>query len=406
MLDQVLDVFDVVPDIDLDIMRPKQSLFDVTTAVMRGMESVLVDEAPDMVLVHGDTTTAMAASLACFYHRIPIGHVEAGLRSGNLDHPWPEEMNRRFIDEVATYHFAPTAAARDALLASGRSAETIDVTGNTVIDALLWMRRRIEADTEFSQALAGNFPFLNDSRRLILVTSHRRENFGIGMERLCAALDLIARRDDVQVVFPVHLNQNVREPVHRLIGGSANIHLLPPLEYAPFVFLLDRCYMVITDSGGIQEEAPALGKPVLVTRDVTERPEAVESGSARLVGTDIGRIMQAAGTLLDDDAEYARMSHARSPFGDGKASSRIVARLDPEGCANVTSFLETMASANEPMVGPRNDLPPMREAYHSLHGASLGPRDEGSVNDVPTFRFPSGRKGNSAKDVLGTGLDP
>lgn len=327
MLDQVLEVFGIVPDIDLNIMRPRQSLFDVTEGVMRGMERVLTDERPDYVLVHGDTTTAMAAALACFYKQVPVGHVEAGLRSGDLGHPWPEEMNRRFIDEVSGLHFAPTENARDALFSVGCSPSSVVVTGNTVIDALIWMRDRIKSDPVLSEDLSKRFDFLDPSKRLILVTSHRRENFGAGMERLCAALDLIARRDDVQIVFPVHMNENVREPVHRIIGGSGNIHLIEPQDYAPFVYLLDRCYLVISDSGGIQEEAPALGKPVLVTRGVTERPEAVEAGSARLVGTDIDRILSATGRLLTDQAEYQLMSKARSPFGDGFAAERIVEKL-------------------------------------------------------------------------------
>ena len=324
MLDQVLEVFGITPDIDLDIMRPGQSLFDVTADVLRGLEKVLETHKPDRVLVHGDTTTAMAAAMAAFYCRIPVGHVEAGLRSGDLYRPWPEEMNRKVIDVMADQLFAPTEGARQALLREGIDDKGITVTGNTVIDALLDIVKLVRDPSGPDKALSSQFSFLDRNRRLLLVTGHRRESFGEGFEQLCQALLELSSRPDIEIIYPVHLNQNVREPVNRLLSGCDNIHLVEPLDYLPFVYLMDRCHLVITDSGGIQEEAPTLGKPVLVTRDVTERPEAVAAGTAVLVGTSTQKIVKTATRLLDSELEYERMSRAHNPYGDGKASERIV----------------------------------------------------------------------------------
>ena len=327
MLDQVLDIFNIIPDIDLNIMQPGQTLTDVTGNVLRGMERVLLEHKPDWVLVHGDTTTAMATSLAAFYQQIPVAHVEAGLRTGDLYQPWPEEMNRCVIDVMAHVLFAPTEGSKQALLGEGIDEDKILITGNTVIDALLEIVDRIEAQSELSAKLDAQFEFLDSDKRLILVTGHRRESFGDGFERLCQALLEIAGRGDVEIVYPVHLNQNVQRPVGRLLSGQKAVHLIEPLEYLPFVYLMNRANMIITDSGGIQEEAPSLGRPVLVTRDVTERPEAVQAGTAVLVGTDTRAIVNKTIELLDNKEVYERMSNAHNPYGDGQASKRIVGKI-------------------------------------------------------------------------------
>jgi UDP-N-acetylglucosamine 2-epimerase (non-hydrolysing) len=328
MLDQALALFDIVPDVDLDIMKSNQSLTDITAGVLRGLDGVLATIRPDRVLVHGDTTTTLAASLAAFYKRIPVGHVEAGLRTDNLYAPYPEEMNRRLTDGIADMLFAPTEGARRNLIRDGLEGRTISVTGNTVIDALLDVAGRLHADDGLRRQQAAKFPFLeDDGRRLILVTGHRRENFGDGFEQICTAIARLAMRDDVRIVYPVHLNPNVQEPVRRVIGDVANIHLLEPQDYLPFVSLMDRAYLILTDSGGIQEEAPSLGKPVLVMRDVTERPEAVEAGTVELVGADEGRIVEAVHRLLDEPGHYEKMSKAHNPYGDGHASMRIVKEI-------------------------------------------------------------------------------
>ncbi len=327
MLDQVLSVFDITPDIDLDIMRPGQSLHGITSKVVLGLEKVLEELSPDWVLVHGDTTTAMAATLAAFYQKIRVGHVEAGLRTGDIMQPWPEEMNRRVIDIMASALFAPTEGAKQAMLREGINEKLITVTGNTVVDALLEIIERLKNNPQLSQALDDQFDFIDPERPLILVTGHRRENFGTGFENLCLGLIDLSRRDDCQIVYPVHLNQNVREPVNRLMSGIRNIHLIEPVEYLPFVYLMNRSHIVITDSGGIQEEAPSLGKPVLVTREVTERPEAVTAGTAVLVGTDPVAIVEKTSRLLDDENEYQRMSKAHNPYGDGLAGQRIAERI-------------------------------------------------------------------------------
>ncbi|MHA6895844.1 non-hydrolyzing UDP-N-acetylglucosamine 2-epimerase [Ralstonia pseudosolanacearum] len=328
MLDQVLQLFDIVPEFDLNVMRSGQTLSDVTSSVLDGINGVLDAYAPDAVLVHGDTTTTLAASLAAFYRRIPVGHVEAGLRTGNVWSPWPEELNRRVTDAVSTWHFAPTAESRQNLLDEGVEPQCVTLTGNTVIDALLTVKYRLDSNPALAAGVASAYPFLDPGRRLILVTGHRRENFGEPFERFCVALRLLAaRHPDVQIVYPVHLNPNVQQPVRAILSGHDNVHLIDPQDYLPFVYLMDRAYLIVTDSGGIQEEAPALGKPVLVTRETTERPEAVASGTARLVGTDTARIVCEAETLLDDSAAYLRMAHAHNPYGDGQACRRIVEAL-------------------------------------------------------------------------------
>jgi len=331
MLDQVLALFDIRPAYDLDIMRDNQDLAHITSAVLNGMLGVLDEFKPARVLVHGDTTTTFAAALAAFYRRIPVGHVEAGLRTGDVYRPYPEEMNRRLTDAIADLLFAPTETARANLLGEGVEGSRIVVTGNTVIDALLYIVGRLKKDIALRRKQEKRFRFLDKGKRLILVTGHRRENFGPGFERIAAALATLAGRGDVEIVYPVHLNPNVAGPVRRILGDKSNIRLLEPLDYLPFVYLMDRAHLVITDSGGIQEEAPSLGKPVLVMRDVTERPEAVEAGTVRLVGTDTKRIVAEAARLLDDAKAYGRMSRAHNPYGDGKASRRIVKELTRAG---------------------------------------------------------------------------
>lgn len=328
MLDQVLGIFGLTPDFDLDVMTPGQDLTDVTAVILKGMKDVFVRFRPDVVLVHGDTATTFAASLASYYHRVPVAHVEAGLRTGNLYSPWPEEANRKLTGVLARQHFAPTDTARDNLLAEGVAPGAIHVTGNTVIDALLMVVARIEGDAALRCSLENRFTFLHPDRRLLLVTGHRRESFGEGFERICRALAEVARRNpDLEVIYPVHLNPNVQEPVRRLLSGIGNIHLIEPLDYLPFVYLMSRADLLLTDSGGVQEEAPSLGKPVLVMRDTTERPEAVAAGTVRLVGTDSDLIVETVNRLLSDIPEYERMSHAHNPYGDGRACPRILDAL-------------------------------------------------------------------------------
>ncbi|CAG9270798.1 UDP-N-acetylglucosamine 2-epimerase [Paraburkholderia unamae] len=329
MLDQVLNLFCIQPEFDLNIMKRGQDLYDVTTSILVGMRDVLAREQPDLVLVHGDTTTTMAATLAAFYSRTPVAHVEAGLRTGNLLSPWPEEANRKLTGTLASLHFAPTETARNNLLREGVSAQSIVVTGNTVIDALLHVRDRLASDTQLREQAQRVLPQLDLARRLILVTGHRRESFGDGFERICTALAQIARAwPDVDVVYPVHLNPSVREPVNRLLTGIANVHLIEPLDYLPFVSLMDRAHLILTDSGGIQEEAPSLRKPVLVMRETTERQEAVDAGVVRLVGTDVGAIVNGVTQLLNDDDAYAAMSRGGNPYGDGQACERITGALN------------------------------------------------------------------------------
>lgn len=327
MLDQVLELFEIVPDEDLDLMRPGQTLSDLFTRILAGMNEVIARHKPDIVLVHGDTSTTLATALAAFYNRVKVGHVEAGLRTGDIWAPWPEEANRRLTTPLSTLHFAPTQRSRDNLLAETVNAESIEVTGNTVIDALLKVVERIQHDPALSAQLKNQFPFLDADRRLVLVTGHRRENFGAGFEQICFALKALAKRGDVQLVYPVHLNPSVQEPVNRILAGVDNVVLIEPQDYLPFVYLMSRASLIITDSGGVQEEAPSLGKPVLVMRETTERPEAVDAGTVRLVGTNAEQIVSEATRLLDDAAAYAEMSRAHNPYGDGLASARIVRRV-------------------------------------------------------------------------------
>lgn len=328
MLDQVLALFKLSPDFDLGVMRPGQDLTDVTVAILAGLKSVFLNYKPDVVLVHGDTSTTLAASLAAYYQKIPVAHVEAGLRTGNIYLPWPEEGNRRLVAVLASMHFAPTDAARQNLLKEGISCANIVVTGNTVIDGLLKVVSALSGDSSLKQQLNEQFSFLDLQRRMILVTGHRRESFGRGFENICQALSEVADIfPDVNIVYPVHLNPNVREPVNRLLAGIDNIHLIEPLDYLPFVYLMNRSYLILTDSGGIQEEAPSLGKPVLVMRDVTERPEAVAAGTVRLVGADTSAIVSNLRTLLTDQAAYQSMAYAHNPYGDGEACARIIDSL-------------------------------------------------------------------------------
>nr|WP_276511048.1 UDP-N-acetylglucosamine 2-epimerase (non-hydrolyzing) [Xenorhabdus indica] len=325
MLDQVLHLFGIKPDFDLNIMKQGQDLTDITCRILESMKPVLSEFKPDVVLVHGDTTTTMATSLAAFYQRIPVGHVEAGLRTGDLYSPWPEEANRKIAGHLATYHFAPTENSRNNLLQESIADNAIFVTGNTVIDALLWVRDRIMDDAVLSEQFAELYPFIDPNKKMILVTGHRRENFGGGFERICEALAQIARmHPDVQVVYPVHLNPNVCEPVKRILHDIDNVILINPQDYLPFVYLMDHAYLILTDSGGIQEEAPSLGKPVLVMRNTTERPEAVDAGTVRLVGTKTQTIVDEVTRLLTDDSAYQQMSRAHNPYGDGKACQRIL----------------------------------------------------------------------------------
>ena len=334
MLDQVLDIFDVQPDYDLDIMKQGQDLYDVTARVLTGMRDVLKEAKPDVVLVHGDTTTSTAAALAAFYQQIPVGHVEAGLRTHNIYSPWPEEMNRQITGRIANYHFSPTPLSRQNLLNEGVPEERITVTGNTVIDALQQVVNRIRTDEELSVQLETNIQKAGYpcpiERRLVLITGHRRENFGEGFLNICRAIrDLAECYPDVDFVYPMHLNPNVRKPIQEVFGErtAPNLFFIEPLDYLDFVFLMERSTLVLTDSGGIQEEAPGLGKPVLVMRDTTERPEALEAGTVRLVGTDQAQIVAEISRLLDDSDHYRTMSQAVNPYGDGKACQRIVEKM-------------------------------------------------------------------------------
>lgn len=328
MLDQVLNLFDISPNFDLNLMKPGQDLTDITGGVLHGLKKVLTESQPDLVLVHGDTSTTFAASLAAFYQRISVGHIEAGLRTGNLYSPWPEEANRRLTSVLARWHFAPTATSRNNLLAEGIAGDTVHVTGNTVIDALLQVRARIRTDASLQKDFAKTFNFIDPAKHVILVTGHRRENFGDGFERICQALARIAQgHPDAQVIYPVHLNPQVQEPVNRLLGSVSNIRLIEPLDYLPFVYLMDRATLILTDSGGIQEEAPSLGKPVLVMRDTTERPEAVAAGTVKLVGTNADHIVEQVRVLLTETKAYEAMAFAHNPYGDGRACERIARAL-------------------------------------------------------------------------------
>lgn len=328
MLGQVLDLFQITPDYDLDIMKQRQDLYDVTTAILNKIKDVLRTFKPDIVLVHGDTTTTFVISLAAFYEQIPIGHVEAGLRTGNLYSPWPEEANRKLTGALATIHFAPTERSQQNLLREGADPVSIQVTGNTVIDALQWVVDKLEKSNEELVKLENQFKFLNKKSRMILVTGHRRESFGGGFESICKALKEIAIKfPESQIVYPVHLNPNVSEPVRRLLANIENIYLIEPLDYLPFVYMMSKAYLILTDSGGIQEEAPYLGKPVLVMRDTTERPEGIEAGIVKLVGTNKDIIVAAIDELMNNREKYLSMSKAINPYGDGLACKRIISAL-------------------------------------------------------------------------------
>ena len=332
MLDQVLQIFEIHPDIDLDLMRPGQDLFDVTSGVLQGMKQVLQRVKPDALLVHGDTTTALATAIAGFYSGIAVGHVEAGLRTYDLQAPYPEEFNRQVVSRVARWHFAPTEQSRQNLFDEKVSPETIHVTGNTVIDSLFWVLKRLDGDplrkSKIESFLNRQLSFPWQTQRFVLITGHRRENFGQGFLQICEALRSLAHSfRGVHFVYPVHLNPAVQKPVFELLQALPNVHLLPPLEYEPFLLLLKHAYFVLTDSGGIQEEAPSLGKPVLVMRDVTERPEAVEAGTVRLVGADCGRIVDSVSELISMPESYAHMAKAHNPYGDGQACARILEAL-------------------------------------------------------------------------------
>ncbi len=330
MLDQVLRLFEITPEHDLDVMKPGQDLYDITSNILLGLRPVLAAERPDWVLVHGDTTTTLATTLAAYYARIPVAHIEAGLRTGDKYAPFPEEMNRKITGAVADLHFAPTAASQANLLAEGVPAAAIHVTGNTVIDALLAVVEKLKTSAALQTELAQRFGFLDASKKLILVTGHRRENFGEGFQNICHALaDVAERHPDVEILYPVHLNPNVRQPVNDILAarGLSNVHLIEPVDYLPFVYLMNRSHLIITDSGGVQEEAPSLGKPVLVMRETTERPEAVAAGTVKLVGTSRDEIVRQCERLLTDPDAYLAMSRAHNPYGDGQAVARIVNTL-------------------------------------------------------------------------------
>lgn len=324
MLDQVLKVFNIIPDYDLNIMKSKQDLTSTTCEILIELKKIISQQKIDLVLVHGDTTTAMSSSLAAFYEKIPVGHIEAGLRTGNKYSPWPEEINRCIIGRIADLHFAPTETAKKNLLEENINEKKIYVTGNTVIDTLLEVNKKIESDNYISKKLYEKFYFLNKKTKIILITGHRRENFGQGFENICNALKKISTRKDIDIVYPVHLNPSVQEPVFRILKNVKNIHLISPLEYIEFVFLMKHSYIILTDSGGIQEEAPSMGKPVILLRNTTERPEAVTSGSVKLVGTNQDSIIKEVNLLLNDQNEYQRMCKVINPYGDGNASMRII----------------------------------------------------------------------------------
>lgn len=325
MLDQVLNLFELKPDFDLNLMKPGQTLTDITSGVLKGLNEVFDTWLPDVVLVHGDTATTFAASLAAYYHKVQVGHVEAGLRTGDIYSPWPEEANRQLTSVLTHYHFAPTQNSYENLIKENINATNIVITGNTVIDALLTVKEKVETDQEMQARFAQQFDFLDASKKLILVTGHRRENFGQGFEDICLALANIAQKNpEVQIVYPVHLNPNVQKPVNELLSGIDNIKLIEPQDYLPFVYLMNKSYLILTDSGGIQEEAPSLGKPVLVMRDTTERPEAVSAGTVKLVGTDPVVIEDSVMELLENENLYKKMTEAHNPYGDGTACQQII----------------------------------------------------------------------------------
>jgi len=356
MLTQVTDLFGIAPDHNLDVMRTAQGLTHVTGAVLEGLEAAFREMKPDWVLVHGDTTTTMAAAMAAYYQQIAVGHVEAGLRTGDIYSPWPEEMNRRIVGALSTLHFAPTHGSAANLRREGIPENRISVTGNTVIDALHWVRDHALSDPGRQAEIEAGFSYLDPGKKLILVTGHRRENQGGGLEKICAAMRSLVLRGDVEVVYPVHLNPSVQRAANAVLKGVEGVHLVSPLDYLPFVWLMDRAHLIVTDSGGIQEEAPSLGKPVLVTRDTTERPEAVEAGTVRLTGADTDTILWEAERLLDDDKAYALMAQAHNPYGDGEAADRIVTRLLQE---TPQWYRESASSASAISASPRRPSSPM-----------------------------------------------
>ena len=329
MLDQVLELFDIIPDYDLNLMTPGQTLNDVTSAILIKLKPILAEYQPDLLLVHGDTATTFAASLAAYYEKIDVGHVEAGLRTGNIYSPWPEEINRKLTGSIARFHFAPTSASKQNLINEGISENQICITGNTVIDALLSVKEKIDSDDVLANELSLQFKTIDFTQKLVVVTGHRRENFGSGFEAICSALAQLAEeRPDLEIVYPVHLNPNVQTPVKKYLSDYKNIHLIEPLDYLPFIYLMMNSNIILTDSGGIQEEAPSLGKPVLVMRDTTERPEALAAGTVKLVGTNSGQIVHDVLELLDDASKYSQMSRASNPYGDGKACDKILSFIE------------------------------------------------------------------------------
>ena len=341
MLDQVLSLFKITPDFDLNLMSDFQTLEGVSARILESLSIVLREWKPDLALVHGDTTTTAMASLACFYNRVPVGHVEAGLRTGDIMSPWPEELNRRITSLISCLHFAPTDSARTNLISEKIASDFIEVTGNTVIDALLQVTARLKNDFSLIKPLEDQFQFIDDRRKLILVTGHRRENFGGGVEEICKALASLSQRNDIQIIYAVHLNPNIKGPVEKMLNGRPNIHLIPPQDYLSFVYLMMKSFVILTDSGGIQEEAPSIGKPVLVMRESTERPEAVEAGTAKLVGANADKIVKSVEWLMDDPVAYRKMSTAQNPYGDGVAAIGITKRIKKYlNIQNSLGFLE------------------------------------------------------------------
>lgn len=327
MLDQVLQLFDIVPDYDLNIMRVGQSIEEINTKIINELKEIFTNFIPDLTIVHGDTSTTFSAAFASFLNRVPVAHVEAGLRTGNIYSPWPEEANRKLTSVITKYHFCPTELSKKNLTNEGVNEESILVTGNTVIDALLMAKDKMDSEKEKKLNFSRNFSFIDKNKKLVLVTGHRRESFGEGFKNICLALKKLSLKEDVQIVYPVHLNPNVQEPVNDILSKQDNVFLIEPQDYLPFIYLMDKSYIILTDSGGIQEEAPSLGKPVLVMRDTTERPEAIKAGTVNLVGTDPERIVKAAEILLSNDDEYKKVSKSHNPYGDGKASERIIGFL-------------------------------------------------------------------------------
>lgn len=328
MLDKVLSLFEIVPDYDLNIMKLNQSLSSVTGSILDGLDNILEKEKTDIILVHGDTATTMATTLSAYFHQIPVGHVEAGLRTGNIYSPWPEEGNRKITGAIANIHFAPTLKSKENLLNEGINKNNIIVTGNTVIDALFLVGNILNTNNQLREKIKTQFSFLDDNKKMVLITGHRRENFGGGFENICHAIKRFASENpDMQFVYPVHLNPNVQSPVNNILSNLGNVFLIDPQDYLPFIYLMEKSFFILTDSGGVQEEAPSLGKPVLVMRDTTERPEAVEAGTVKLVGTDYEKIYQSMKSLTEDHSEYTAMSMAHNPYGDGKASEKIIESL-------------------------------------------------------------------------------